>query len=275
MRFEDTGLTKEQIVEDAFNYAYAAFLPEVSSQFKQQLDKSYQDQLNQLGELKESGQIDEEQFNKYKTQLDGSLDAQMKRLPQLVEKQAGPLFQQTRISPALELQKHSEKSSPELLAAALLLDTVRDPIDYQKLDAKFGAAVSGVVAEILHIDSHPDAANDNLAAAGGDAKRIVLAEIAANLGQILSQIEKAPPGSTLKAPLKYEENVFGQLKLLWGNDKKLDTRLVDLFNRTAEGLASSFRIELTDSGAPELVKSTWAPAKPAPGKKKGPRISGD
>jgi hypothetical protein len=77
------------------------------------------------------------------------------------------------------------------------------------------------------------------------------------------------------APLQ-EEKIFAEVKILWGNDKKQDTRLKDVFNRVAEAESSTYRIEVKADGSPELVAGAKiTPPKALPGKRKGPIIKGD
>ena len=266
MRFEDTGLKKDKVVEEAFNYAYAynrALAPEVTKQWKDEFEFQHQSGLDYYDKMKTSGQIPEEQYKSIKAQLDSILNLQMKQLPQIVEQQLGIMF---GLAPTLEVQQYSEKSTPSLLAATLLIGCVRDPVDCQKVEEKFGSAISGLIAEMLHIEAYPGTLDVSMTAASSDAKRIFMAELTSNLNQAKPQ---------MKFPPKEEEKMFSQAKLLWGNDKKLDTRLVDVFNRVAEALFPQYRIEVGAAGAPELVKTEQKTPKLVPGQKKGPIISGD
>lgn len=277
MRFEDTGLTKNTLVEDAFNYAQEynrSLAPEVALQLKQRLEQDYEKRLAGLDQAKEAGQVDEEAYKKYKASLDASMDMQVKRLPLIAKQQLELMFNKAKIAPVLELQQHSENTSPALLAAALVLDTVRDPVDHQKLDAKFGSTVSGLVAEVLHVESYPGTIDQGLSNASADAKRIFLAGLSSSLDQVVQQISKLPPGATLQFPPKQEETMFNQAKTLWGNDKKLDARLVSVFNKAATALASPYRIEVAANGTPTLTETAVVQPQ-QPGRKKGPKITGD
>ena len=270
MRFEDTGLPNDKAVEAAFNYAFASFPAELEAQYKQRLELSYQDQLNYLDAMKDEGQLDDEMYKNYRDRLDKSLEDGQKRLPQMITQRLDAEFKVQRLSPVVEMQKYSEKSSPALVAAALLLDSVHDPLDFLKADAECGAAVSGVVAEVLHVRSHP---GDHLATASVDAKHLIAAGLANTFGKIASQIMRLQENQQLRLPPKFLESNFAQIKLLWGDDKKMNTRLLETFNRVAEGAASPLRIELGTTGSPELVE-TVKKAPPAP-KSTRPKLGDD
>jgi hypothetical protein len=277
MKFQSTGLKQDPIVEAAYDYALAHarnLASEVSALIKAEINLGYQKQLDALNAAKDSGQLDEERYKGVKAQLDKSLEFELKRLPLTVAQEISFIFDEKTLAPALELQEHSENTAPEVLAAALLLESVRDPLDYQKVESRFGGAIAGMVAEILHIDSYPGDGEANTKAASSGVKRILMANLASGLDQVLVQVESLPPGMVLQFPPKQEEKIYSQAKLLWGNDKKQDLRLRDVFNRAAEVVESPFRIEVK-AGKPLLVKeSEGGPFKPNPNKK-GPRISGD
>ncbi|MDE2337075.1 MAG: HD domain-containing protein [Alphaproteobacteria bacterium] len=278
MKFDYTGLKKDKVVEEAFEYAQEhnkKLVPEITQQLEKQLEEQYQQRLAALDDARDAGYVTEDQYAQNKAQLDRSAAFQKRSLPMLAQQQLDYLFGTAKLAPALELQTNSESTSPALIAAALLVDCVRDPVDYKKVEAQFGAAVAGLVAEVLHIDSYPGTAAADISSASVDAKRIFMAGLTTELSQIVNQLAMMPPGAVAEAPPKYEETMFNQVQLLWGNDKKQDKRLVDVFNRAAEALSSPFRIEVTPAGTPALVESTSAtPQTPTfPGQKKGPKLT--
>ncbi len=278
MKFEYTPLRKDAIIEDAFNYAQdhqAKLAPEVTQQIQKQIDEQYQKQLLSLDDARDAGYVTEDQYRQNKIRLDNSMEHEKRRLPMIVQQQLEYLFASAKLSPALELQANSDNPSSALIAAAMLVDCVRDPQDYKKLEAKFGAAVAGLVAEVLHIQAYPGTALTDIATASSDAKRIFMAGLTTELNQVVGQIAMMPPGSMVQAPPQYEENIFSQVKALWGNDKKQDKNLVEVFNRAAEALFSSFRIVVTPAGAPALIENAPIAPPPAaiPGQKKDPKIT--
>lgn len=277
MRFEDTGLKNDPVVEAAFNYAQdynKSLAPEILAQMQDTLNNIYQSNLDRLDMAKEDGQISEDQYKASKAKLDEVVEKRKAAIPALVEKQLSMMFNKARLAPVLELQQYSENAAPALLAASLLIDCVRDPVDYQHVDATFGGAVSGLVAEVLHIDSYPGSADANMAAASPDAKRLMLANLTTSLNDIPAQIAKVPAGMQIQFPPKQEETLFHTAKLLWGNDKKQDARLLDVFNRAVAAMGSNYQMEVGANG-PELVAGAPKAPKNTPKGPKGPSLSGD
>jgi hypothetical protein len=279
MKFEDTKLPGDKLVEDAFNYAQdynKALAPELLAQFKQQVESRYATDLLFLNEDKEAGQIDEDKYNASKSRLDMVKEAQLKQLPRIVDQQLENIFTTAKLGPVQEISNHSDNATPALLAATMLVDCVRDPVDYKKVEGTFGGAVGGLIAEILHIDSYPGTLLASLSDASADAKRIFMAGMSSSLNTVAEQVKKLPPGQMLRFPPKQEETMFSQAKVIWGNDKKQDARLTDVFNKAAEAMNSNYRLELTAAGAPDLVESIRkAPPKMLPGPKKPPKAGDD
>jgi len=276
MRFENTGLVKDALVEKAFDFAqnYTQTLaPEITEKLGGQLQDSYDEQIGQIGAALDDGRIDQTKFDALKAQLDRSLDAQQKRLPQIVQRQLELAFIQGTVSPVLELQRHSESASPALVATALLSACVRDPLDFQKIEKAFGGAVAGIIAELEHIKAYPASANDSLSTASPDAKRIYLSHVTHELDKVLDQILQLPPGAALQFPPRQEESILGKAKAVWGNDEKLDKRLVTVFNRAAEALSSEKRIAVDVNAGLTLVAAPDPST--LPGYKKGPKMKGD
>jgi hypothetical protein len=271
MRFEETGLKENTLVRDAFNYAAAYYKSVALDMVRQNLEDSYMKQLTALDSGQATGRYSDEEYNERLARYDQSLEAQKKRLPQFAEQQFNALFNKKKIAPVLTIQQHSDESTPERLAAALLLDCARDSVEHKNLEERFGTAVAGPIAEILHADSYPGSRNDALAATSSDAKSIYAAEIIASLNQLPDDARMAEmQGQKLLLPARA---LFAQAQPLMGSDKGLDTQLVDAFNRAAEILASPYRIEIGTNKIPKLVKTKGAP-KFTP--KRGPKLpSGD
>jgi len=269
MKFEDTGLKENTLVREAFNFAATYTKSLAREMVEQQLNDSYLKQITALDNAQASGQLSEEDYNSKLAKLDQSLEAQKPRIAQVAEQQFNAMFTKDRFASALEIQKHSENATPERLAAAILIDCRRDPVEDKILEEKFGKGVTGPIAEVLHASSvTPLKSGQYLATeASADAKSIQVAEKILGLQQLPAQAKLAEmQGKKLLFPAKV---VFEQIKPLWGNDKGLDARLVDAFNKVTDALASPFKIDASDAAAPKLVKSAPVP------KKDGPKITGD
>jgi hypothetical protein len=279
MKFEETTLPKDALVEEAFNYANEnnkATAPELTAQITQQIELQHQQQLLMLDAKKDAGQMSDDEFNLSKSRLDLQVKMQLRQVPLIVQQEIDFRLREKVLGPALELQNHSEASSPEMLAAALLLSAGRDPVDHDHIAAKFGEAVSKPLKQVLHLKAHPAAEEQkaNLAAATDDEKRLYKADMTMGL---ITLSEQAKQMQMMFLP-KEEETIFRPIKQLWGQDSKQDLRLADVFNKIAGVMHSPYRVEINEtSGAPELVKNAQnTPSKP-PGPKKpsGPPIKGD
>jgi hypothetical protein len=279
MRFQDSGLQSNKLVEEAFNYG-AAYSQSLSGEalmgFAQQIDAQYLQQLRGLTAAKEAQRVSEQDFDLKKAELDRMRVAQLNMGPGVVGSALDNRFIQQSVAPALEVQKYSDKASPELVAAILLADSVRSPVDYKKVAEKFGDTVAELVAEIIHIRVYPAKHAENVAAASSDAKRVYMGIMTASLDNIVAQAQaQLQTGKKLIMPPGQEEALYGNAKVLWGNDKKLDRRLLDTFNRAAQVTSSEFRMEVDAKGALELVKGAKATPKPRPAAGGKPDIIGD
>ncbi len=277
MRFQESGLQNDKLVEDAFNYG-AAYAQSLSSEammnFKQQIDAYYAQNLQAMTAAKNAQKLTEADFTREKTELDRVRAAQMGMGPRVVADALNDRFTKQSIAPAMEIQSYSDKASPELIAAVLLAGCVRSPVDYKNVAEKFGDTIANLVAEVVHINAYPGAREANLAAASGDAKRVNMAILTASLESIVGQSQKQlQTGQKLAFPPGQEESLFANAKLLWGADKKLDKRLLDTFNRAAQVTSSVFRMEADAKGTLELVKGGGQQIKPRPIGR--PKIGGD
>jgi len=263
VKFEDTKLPADKVVVDAFNHANENNKAGATA-IRKQLDAQFKSVFLQLDALKETGRINEAQYGMEKARL----EQQQKMIPQIIQQELDARFKLT-VAPAQELQAHSENTSPEVLAATLLLDSVRDPVDFEEIAAKFGSEVAGPLKQVLHIHAHDEPATQeaNLNKASSDEKRIYAAEIASDLEQVPAAAKRVQPGTALTLEA---ESVFKQIEQVWGNDRKQDARLVDVFNKAATALKSAFTIEINGT-APVLVKNKPSVLPPV----KKPPLPGD
>jgi len=187
----------------------------------------------------------------------------MSALGPMIQKGLLEMFTTKRAGPARELHQNSDGASPEVLAAVMLVDCVRSPIDYENIEKKFGGTVAGLVAEVAHIDAYPTERSENLKKAGADTKRAFIVRALTDMDVATKAIEKASknPFARVMLPPGQEQELFADAQAVWGADKKLDARFLQLFNKFAEAANSTFRAEVDAKGELELVKGA-APAKP-------------
>lgn len=279
MLFKDSGLPNEKLIEDAFNYSRAnaqGAQKEALKSFEQQIDMIHSQNLMMLDMELEAGNMKEDEYKMNKQALDKMREDQLKMGPALISRELEKSFEKRRIGPAREIMQHSDKSSNELIAAVILIDCVRSPVDYKNIAAKFGDDVAGLIAEVVHIDAYPSERDDNLSKATPDTKRAYEALLITSLDQIVEQVKQMSqqqPGQKIMFPPGQEEQLYGDVKNLWGNDKKLDKRFMDAFNTAARAASSKFQLEVDNDGKLELVKGAL-PGAPSTGGKKPPKPKG-
>jgi len=266
MEFKDSGLPQNKLVEDAFNYSKANALAgekEALKNVQQQVGMIFDQQKMELDMLKQGGAISDAEYEEEKKNLEKQRQMQMGALGPMIQKGLMEMFSGKRVGPARELQQHSDGASPEVLAAVMLVECVRSPIDYENIEKKFGGAVAGLVAEVAHIDAYPSERSENLKKAGADTKRAFISRALTDMEATTKAIEKASknPFARIMMPPGQEQDLFEDAKAVWGADKKLDARFLQLFNKFTEAAGSTFRAELDAKGELELVKGA-APAKP-------------
>lgn len=282
MLFKDSGLPHDKLVEDAFNYSRAnaqSSQKEAMKNFEQQIDMIHEQNLMMLDMERDSGTMKDDEYKMNKLSLDKMRDDQLKMGPALIARELEKAFEKRRIGPAKEIMKHSDASSSELIAAVILIDCVRSPVDYKNISTAFGETVANLIAEVVHIDAYPSERESNLTKAGANTKRAYEALLVSSLDQIVEQVKdmaKQAPGQKIMFPPGQEEQLYNDVKNLWGNDKKLDSRFMDAFNTAARAASSKFQLEVDADGKLELVKNSITPPPNGnkPQKPKGPNGNG-
>jgi len=275
MRFQDSGLLNNKLVKSAFDYAQTytqSLVKEVLHSYREAVELDYQDDLALLDMELKFEDITPKEHEERKAQLDSFRTEDLEAMtPEIVADDLRIMFADHNVGSALEIQQYSDNATPALIAAALLAECARSPRDCKKIEDQFGAEISGLVADILHVEAYPGARGENLAASGSDTKRLFMATLANSFRQAAAVVKTLKKGEKALMPPEEAESAFRDAKPLWGNDKKLDARLVDIFNYAAEVLSSNYRMEVSEKGALELVNNTpkIPVAKPARGKKPG------
>ncbi len=275
MDFNASGLPKNKLVEEAFNFSRAnsqGNSKEALKSFKQQIDMIHTQQMMMLDADKEG--MSDAEYKQQKKELEQLRDEQLKMGPGLIVRELENMFEQRRVHPAKLVAANADAASPELLSAILLIDCVRSPLDYKNIATKFGDTVANLIAEVVHIDAYPSERDNNLAKASADTKRAYEGLLITSLEQIVKQITqqaKENPGQKIMFPPGQEEQLYDDVKNVWGNDKKLDKKFMDAFNKAAGAAHSPYTLEIGLQGDLELVKGSVKPTGPKPPKPpKGP-----
>lgn len=284
MNFTESGLPKHQLIEDAFDYSRTnakGNQKEALKSFQQQIEMIHNQNLLMLDMEKDAGDMKDDEYKRNKQALERMRDDQLKMGPALITRELENMFEKRRVGPAKIAAANADNATPELVAAIMLIDCVRSPVDYKNVSAKFGEGVAGLIAEVVHIDAYPSERDVNLSKASGDAKRAYQSLLITSLDQIVDQIARAAkenPGQKIMFPPGQEEQIYNDIKNLWGNDKKLDAKFLAAFNKASDSAGSPYKLEVDSAGALELVKgSVKAGPGVKPPKPKGPDggIGGD
>lgn len=286
MKFTDSDLLDHKVVREAFEYSQANVLArksEIIEKIMEQLDMGYQRGLENLEFDKQDKLVTEDQYNKEKKDLERQYNEQIRLLPLMAEKQIEIMFARNRVSPALDIQQNSENPSPELIAAMMLIDCVRSPIDYQNVVKKFGKGIGGIIADVSHLDAYPSEYESNAAKADADVKRVCMARMLTGLAQIVFQakiLSQQKPPQKLMFATGQEKILYEEAKVFWGNDKKLDNKFINSFNQAAQAAGSQYKMEIGIDGGLLLIKDNLSPPpnsikKPIKPGKSGPVIGDD
>jgi hypothetical protein len=276
MNFRDTGLPDHALVEDAFNYCQSygkLIFKEAHRVYAQEIDMMYRQQLKVLEMGREQGMTDDE-FDAEKENLNKIRDAQLRQGPPEIERQLDAMFNNQRILPVKIMTGKGEKATPEAIAALMLSACLRSPVDFQRIEQRFGKDVGQLVAEVQHIEAYPEERQAYLPTVSEDARRIYMALTVSGILGTLVQVEaqmKQQPARIPMFPPGFEDQVFRDVSVAWGADKKLDAFFVDTFNRACALVSSECRVEVGEDGALELVRGVRpVPRLPGPKPPKPP-----
>lgn len=264
MNFDQSGLPPIQLVQDAFTYSLnyvKSGYDEMFKDFERQITRAHQANLQMLDEAKRQSNMTDEEYKRERAEMEEMFKQQMQVGPKLVSNELNKKFARDHLVPARELFKNTEKATPEILAALLLVECVRSPKDYKEIEKSYGPVVGNLVAELIHIERYGAQREENLGKASPDIKRAYSVQIIVSM---MSAAEQA--GQLLKRgrkptfPEGHVEELFDTIKLVWGTDKNLDDRMLLVFNKTVELLSAKVRLQKDQDGDIALVPV--APPKP-------------
>lgn len=266
MKFHQSGLPNNSMLEDAFNYSFKNVmntLDESMKSFTQQIGLLHDQHMQMLNADKKSG-MKEDEYNMNKVALEKMRDEQLKMGPPMIIEELEKSFVSRRLGPVKEAMSHSDNASPEVLAALLLTECVRSPVDFRNIEKTFGSAVAAIIAEVVHIDAYPSERDANISKASSEVKSTYQVLMITSLDQMTQQIEQAiaaNPMQKIMFPPGQEEQIYSGAKLLRGNDKKLDARFIEVFNRASDAASSPYKLEVGTDGDLELIKGAVTPRK--------------
>src|SRR4051812_4110469 len=100
MNFTESGLPKQQVVEDAFNYSRTNAQnnqKEALKSFQQQIEMIHNQNLLMLDMEKDSGDMKDDEYKRNKTALERMRDDQLKMGPQLIARELENMFEKRRV----------------------------------------------------------------------------------------------------------------------------------------------------------------------------------
>lgn len=258
MQFDNSGLPPIRLIEDAFNFSRQNILdrqPEMLVEFKRQINQMFDMEIETLRQMLKAGVVKQDEYDQEMKDLEQTREIQMKMGPELVGKAIDKDFANLRLRPARALFKALPSVAPEVVAGLLLVNTIRSPRDFQRVESTFGPVVAGVVADTIDIQAYSSKKAERLPAADPMVKSAIAGMILANFDSLCEQsAAMLKQGRKVIFPQGAEENFFRDIKSVMGADAGLDKALVENFNTTAKTLHSLFVIEKDAKGAFTLVK---------------------
>jgi len=258
MQFDNSGLPPIRLIEDAFNYSRQNILdrqPEMLVEFKRQINQMFDMEIETLRQMLKSGVVKQDEFDLEMKDLEQTREIQMRMGPELVGKAIDKDFANLRLRPARALFKALPTVAPEVVAGLLLVNTIRSPRDFQRVESSFGPVVAAVVADTIDIQAYTAKKAERLPAADPLVRSAIAGMILANFDSLCEQsATMLKQGRKVIFPPGAEEIFFRDIKAVTGADAGLDKALVESFNITAKTLHSLFVIEADAKGALTLVK---------------------
>ncbi len=280
MDFSQSGLPNDSLLESAFNDSFTNIMSRKDEELENlltQVEQQIAQQMKQLNQALAMEQIDEDEFEMHKEQLERTRKAYQQQGPGLVVKALEEAFVSERLAPALIVLNNSLSASTEVMAAVLLVQTVLSPKDFLAVQAKYGPAVAGVIAELEHADVYPLKCNDTISQADAETKQAFLALTVSALEGIAEKVKEAKaakPPQKVKLADGEEERIAGKAEAAWGTDAKLEKRFVAIFNSVAASVNSEYHAEIGNKGDLQLIKGGNPPASPSNPSKKPNKPSG-
>lgn len=272
MKFHESGLPNHSLVEKAFNYAHSYAMSHEKGalqSFTLQMNMSLQQQMRMLEEDKAAGVVPEDEYKKIKAQMEASFNMQIKQGPMIVRQELERRFVQSLV-PAQEIVRHMPDPAPELLAAVLLVDTVRSPLDFRRIEKTFGNIVGNTIALVHHADIYMAERADVLAGADALTKSAYMALLVAKMGQMVEEAKhRAKFGDRMIFMPGQEEGLFEAVRSVWDAAAGLQSRMIESFNGATASLGSPYKMEMDEKGQPQLIKG--APPVPPGNRLTGPK----
>ena len=255
MKFENSGLPQNDTIEKAFDMAWKALKTRTMHQIIQASNAIDKQAEMQLKMLKQQGlQIPEDEARK---QLEAGKDQQT----QMLLKARDSRFKNNIVSPAKKLMETG--ASPEVIAATLLIDTIKSPLDYESVVDGLGRGVSDVVAEYIDIIVYQSEEDVKLQASDTQVKHMHLAVLLTDMENVVNM--PVPQGQELQliGGAETAKRWFELAQISRGLNEDLDKNFVGTFNKLSQMCNLGLNITEQPSGELVLTQKPVQPRTPA------------
>jgi hypothetical protein len=261
MDFAETKLPQNPLIQDAFkysqNYAMTVLLKEFTAQFMEQLEMQFEQNKVMLDMARRGEEVTKEEYQKELADMKKNYEQGKKVGPIIMKKQTEQFFRNQRVALAQELAQ-AGSASPDVIAAALVMDCLRSPVDAKSIGKALGDGIAGLAGEIAHIRAYPEEQNTLIGAASDDAKRLYMAVMTVeftNLKRDAQKMKKDMPEAAMTFSEGREQDIHKHLMALAPADIALAKRVVSTFNDVARELGSRYQMEMGADNSIFLVKS--------------------
>lgn len=258
MNFVETGLPNAKVIEDAFNYSKKDVMSSAAENVKEvqaQIKAHFARALKGFDQALEAGKISEEEHRLNKEALDKKLPLELAKANAYVIRELNGLFASRRVFAAKEALNQTTSPSNDLIAATLLLEAMRSPIDYKTIAAEISPAVADIVAHVMHLETYPAERSAHMKTVSDDTKRAYLIGLTSSMNHIMQQAKAMKAsGGMIQLQAGQEQQIFEDVKAAWGTDTKLESRFLKIFNDTMALVGSGFTMAANEAGELELLK---------------------
>ena len=261
MQFAETKLPQNPLIQEAFEYSQQHIMtkvvPETIRDFTDQIKAQFEQKKAMLEMALESEEITQEQFQKDMSTLNKNHANLTKAIPFAAKKKTEDMFRTIDVACAQELAQVNSVT-PEAIAAALLLNQVRSPVDSKNIAKQFGDGVADLISEIVHIKSYPMERSAKIAACSEEAKRIFMGGMIVEFMQMkkdLIALKKEMGSEEITFTSTKEKDIHAEIVLLAPADITLAKKLTAVFNEAAKEMRSPYHIEIGDNNDIYLVET--------------------
>lgn len=246
MRFENSGLPNEPLIQKAFELSWKSAKKRAVSDVMQTISLIKKDVDSQVKALEAQG------LQVPKGDLQAQIDAAVAKNTQIIMAQRDEDFKNRVINPALKLA--SAKASPEAISASLVVDTIKSPLDYELVVKTLGTVTSNIVAQYIDMVIYQSEESDKLLNAKEDIKLVHLAILVSDMEEMSSI--KVPAGKVpqLVGGLGTAKRWFTLGKISRGLNADLDKGFVDTFNKLGVIFGLNVKATVNPTGGLVLMK---------------------